>query len=487
MSNVLPSKIYTTLSFRLLIIVVFCCGLQSVPSTADAQKSKLPVPEKAALKDAHDEVRKLFASDFQNARSKSKQVALAEKLLSLASETTEDSVTRYALLLEARDLASEAGSIELVMRAIDTQTELYAAVDDHSDRIDILEGLARRLRSSEELRRLSEVTHGLFRRLVEASDFPLAEKIAKIEMTAAGKSRDPKALTEARADKLEVNELIDRWDEFQKARQVIQKSPEDENANRIIGRFLAFILDDLQNAHTHLVKSGDQQLVQAIQEELQPPTDAAKQVSLADLWREIAQSLEDLNRQFALERSLSWYREAANDLTGIDKVRVDSRIAEFDLPLSETEPLYLTELEEFDVIGGPWGLGKGVKGARNRLPIILGGKEAKNGLGVHPPTSGFSQVKYLLDGRFGTFVSTVGLASEEGTTSRPVVFVLIGDGKILWKSKPFRNSQSLQSCAGDISGVKVLELRAACSGDHVNAHACWGDPYVMKARRLAPR
>src|SRR5690606_29724144 len=138
------------------------------------------------------------------------------------------------------------------------------------------------------------------------------------------------------------------------------------------------------------------------------------------------------------------------ELTGIEKVRTEARIAEFDLPLSDTEPVFLTDMEEFEVIGGPWGFAKGVKGVQNPVPILLGGKQAKKGLGNHPPSNGFSQMKYRLDGRFGTFVTTVGLASDAGlSSSSPIVFVLIGDGKPLWTSNPLRNGQSMQTCAGD--------------------------------------
>jgi hypothetical protein len=455
-------------------------------SVADEPQTKLPVPDEAALKDAREEVQKLFASDFRSARSKPQQVALTEKLLKLAEETSDDPVTRYALFVEAEELAAQAGRIDLAMQAIDARTDSYA-VDGSTDRLEVLEQIARRVRSSEDARQLSEVAHHLFRQAVESANYPLSAEVSKIEMRMAVKSRDPKTLTEARADDVEIDKLRDRWEEFQDAQQTIQTNAQNADAQTVVGLFLAFDQGDWQQASTHLKASGDSQLVQAVQSELQPPTVATKQVELADLWREIAQPRDELNRQFALERSLFWYRKAVNDLAGIDKARVESRIAEFDLPLSETEPLYLINLEEFDVIGGPWGFGKGVKGARNAAPIVLGGKVSRNGLGLHPPSNGFSQVKYRLDGGFGTFVSTVGMASEEGATSRPVVFVLMGDGKILWKSKPLRNGQSIQTCAGDITGVKVLELRAVCSGGHVNAHACWGDPYVMKARGLAPR
>lgn len=464
-----------------------CCVFLSGAAVAEGQAKKLPVPEEAALSNAREEVRKLFEKDFRDAKREPQQIALVEKLTTLALEISNEPLTRYAMLVEARDLALQAGNMDLAMQTIDSLAETHS-INIHESRFAVVEQIVRRVRSSDDARLLCGVTHALFRQAVDAGDYPLAEKIEKIESSTAKKSRDPKAMTEARADKKEADQLTERWENFQDAQKALQKKPDDAEAHTVVGLFLGLDQHNWPEAVTHLKMSQNQELILAAESEIMIPADAKKQVELADHWRMVAQSFEKLDRQFALERSLYWYRTASKDLSGIDKVRVDSQIEKLDLPLSETAPIYLTNLEEFDVIGGPWGLGKhGVKGVRNAVPIFLGGQEMKLGLGVHPPSNGFSQVKYNLDGRFGTFVTTVGLASDEGLSSSPVEFILIGDGKPLWKSKPLRKGQSMETCAGDISGVKVLELRAVCSGGHVHAHACWGDPYVMKARGLAPK
>ena len=59
---------------------------------------------------------------------------------------------------------------------------------------------------------------------------------------------------------------------------------------------------------------------------------------------------------------------------------------------------FLSEMQEFDVRMGPWGFGKGSKKATEKLPIVVQGVTSVHGLGMHPPSNGYSSVKYELDG-----------------------------------------------------------------------------------------
>lgn len=62
----------------------------------------------------------------------------------------------------------------------------------------------------------------------------------------------------------------------------------------------------------------------------------------------------------------------------------------------------------------------------------------------------------------------------------PVTFVVLGDGKTLWTSKPIKVSGSLQKCNISVAGVEVLELRAMCPGPAGGAYAVWVEPHVTR-------
>ncbi len=60
-----------------------------------------------------------------------------------------------------------------------------------------------------------------------------------------------------------------------------------------------------------------------------------------------------------------------------------------------------------------------------------------------------------------------------------LTFLVLGDGKVLWKSDLVDTARSVQDCKVDVGGIDVLELRVDCPGSGVNAHAVWLDPRVL--------
>ena len=157
----------------------------------------------------------------------------------------------------------------------------------------------------------------------------------------------------------------------------------------------------------------------------------------------------------------------------------------FALPASGAEaattPRFLSEMQEFDVKAGPWGFGKGSKKGSEKVPIIIRGITSAHGLGMHPPSSGVSSVKYHLDRGYTTFVAgaVIGWNSRGARVYSPLTFTVLGDGKVLWESQPMQRVEQVQPCKLDVRGVGILELRVVCRGINENAHACWLEPHLL--------
>ena len=139
---------------------------------------------------------------------------------------------------------------------------------------------------------------------------------------------------------------------------------------------------------------------------------------------------------------------------------------------------YLAEMDEFDVKMGPWALGKGR--LNGEKPITVKGKSSPMGLSVHPPSDGFSSVKYHLDKTAKIFKTGVAINDESPGAKTPITFAVFGDGKPLWSSRPITKTRDVQFCSTSVVGINVLELRAICPGDHVDAHAVWVEPLVTR-------
>jgi formylglycine-generating enzyme required for sulfatase activity len=111
--------------------------------------------------------------------------------------------------------------------------------------------------------------------------------------------------------------------------------------------------------------------------------------------------------------------------------------------------------------------------------FVLDGKEYAKGIFAHPPTDGYSAVKYDLDGNFSKFSGIVGIRDGSKPWS-PQQFIILGDDRVLWQSIDLPGKQRSQSFDVVVSAVRKLELRTVCKGVMHTAHACWFDPYLLR-------
>jgi hypothetical protein len=143
---------------------------------------------------------------------------------------------------------------------------------------------------------------------------------------------------------------------------------------------------------------------------------------------------------------------------------------------------YLSDLQEFECIVG---FGTLLKGKNLSGDIITtNGVKSYKGLLIHPPSEGFSTVKYRLGGLEAYAVEAkVAIDDAVRGSATPLTFQVVGDGKVLWSSKPIQARGDTQDCRVEVGGVQVLELRVVCPGWYGRAHAVWVDPYLLSKKR----
>ncbi len=120
--------------------------------------------------------------------------------------------------------------------------------------------------------------------------------------------------------------------------------------------------------------------------------------------------------------------------------------------------------------------------------ILVKGKESPHGLSMHPSSDSYASAKYELGETAQTFIASVALNDSAGGPGRPpgvgkiptpLTFQVLGDGKVLWKSKPVDSARNVQECKVDVTGIEVLELRVDCPGSYINAQAVWLEPRLQ--------
>jgi hypothetical protein len=119
--------------------------------------------------------------------------------------------------------------------------------------------------------------------------------------------------------------------------------------------------------------------------------------------------------------------------------------------------------------GAP-GIDRSVEGK----PMRIAGREFAHGYGAHAP----AEVHLDLGGGSTRFTACVGIDDEGGAIGRDgsVVFIVEGDGKVLWTSPLMRGGMEAQSVDVPLTGVKHLVLKITDGNDgNSRDHADWAE------------
>ena len=112
-------------------------------------------------------------------------------------------------------------------------------------------------------------------------------------------------------------------------------------------------------------------------------------------------------------------------------------------------------------------------------PLIVKDVRFKDGFGVHAKSS----LKFRIKRGYTQFRAFVGvpdavLAKSSGGGS--VVFEVLGDGKVIWRSAVRRGADAAEEVAVDVKNVDELELSVSDAGDGIDSdHACWLEPRLI--------
>jgi hypothetical protein len=168
------------------------------------------------------------------------------------------------------------------------------------------------------------------------------------------------------------------------------------------------------------------------------------------------------------------------------------------LPIDENwneaamQAAYLSDLQEYDAQAlypfgknGMHGFSQSGDQVSPRLKIVFGKAESPKALSMHAPERGPARVKYRLDGQYRLFRGAVGLADMPGNNDpkaydTPVVFSVLGDGRLLWQSQTIRHRGVREAFRLSVAGVRELELRAEHHRSNVYCWAVWLDPYLLR-------
>jgi hypothetical protein len=301
-------------------------GLLLLAGTLGYADERAPVPEAEAQAKAEKLIKDLFKADYAKRRPADLQ-DLANKLLQQAGETMDDPTARFVLLREARDLAARAGDAELALKAADELVKNYA-VDAGEMKAAVLEKVQPLTAGTQANQALAEDALSATTEAVDADNYAAALRLLKVAQTAAQKARSIGLAAQVQGRHKEVEQLQKEAESLQADFKTLQKQPRDPDASLKVGQFLCLLKGNWDKGLPLLAQGADEKLQALAKKDLAAPTQAAEQVEVGDGWWNLAESEKDLAKWRLQRRAEHWYKQAAPDLTGLAKSRVDKRLKE---------------------------------------------------------------------------------------------------------------------------------------------------------------
>lgn len=305
---------------------LLACALFILEAAVAGQEKKTPVPDAAALKAAEQTVRELFKEEYAKKAPADRRL-LAHKFLIQGKEAGNTPATQYVLFSQAVDLSVQAGDIDTALGALGDLTAAFA-VNPVAQRVTALAGLAKVVKTPEDLKTLARAHLDLLDEAVMVDDFESAAKVASDAGALARRVQDKSLIGTAEAKAKDVAVRKSRFDKIKKAKESLDATPEDPAANLAVGQYTCFVKGDWVAGLAFLVKASESALKTAALKDAANPDKPDDQVAIGDLWWDLADSVPTEDKAALHERAGFWYRQASAKVAGIGKAKIDKRLAQ---------------------------------------------------------------------------------------------------------------------------------------------------------------
>jgi tRNA A-37 threonylcarbamoyl transferase component Bud32 len=284
----------------------------------------LPPPEAAQLRETEKIIRDLFKAEYAR-RAPVDQLALARKLLQEGLKADSDPLTRYVLLSEARDVAAQAGDAATIFQAVDEIDRRYL-IDAPAMKLAAMNAASRTVRTPEAAKALADAFSTFAETAAGQDDYDQALALLGKAEAAARMAQNPALVVKVQSRVKEMTALRDEFKPLKSALKTLETKPDDPAANLALGLYRCFVRDDWPQGLPMLAKGSDPALAALARKEIEGADAAEQEVALADGWREAGDKKTGQLKTRCLTRALYWYEKAAGEVTGLERLKVDSQI-----------------------------------------------------------------------------------------------------------------------------------------------------------------
>lgn len=421
----------------------------SIASRRDSNaKAREFVPGDAAIAKGEMVVREVLKTEYARKQPAEKR-ALVEKLIRLAAETGDDLAARYVMLRDARDIAIDLNDPLLAVQAINELAKEYE-LDGPVQTLEALEKIIASSPNATALKGVADSAGPAADDLSAADSFDEAVQFAQLAVNAARKGRlGPVATEEADYRLTWAKKARDLFAAIRPAVDKLRTDPNDPEANSIVGKYRCFVQGRWDDGLKHLALSTSAALREVAELDLKTPRTGTPEVNIADAWWDYAQTAPADERWGVLTRTRYWYSRCIPGLTGLNKVKAESRLV-FTFTGVEYRPGLVCELSA-------------------KRPAVLNGKKARI-----DPIIDFSGGEFADGGKqtdltikwTGVLIPPIGGRYELGVNTSDPVQVRIDNRVVIDTRTPKASKKEGNVILGERPALITVEFSAPNTDRH---------------------
>ncbi len=288
--------------------------------------AKLPVPSDAAQATAEKALKEKYKTEYAKTKPEDK-LALAAKFLQPGREDRKDPAAWFVLLREARDLSIEANRPRLAVEAID-EIDRWFVIDALEMKIKALTAVDSKNSETVAIAARYRVVLNLIEQAYDVENFEAARRLLEIIESAMKNIQATELLKLVREDKSELDGFVGDFQQVRQAKSKLAPSPDDPEANRVVGQYLCFFQNKWDEGLPLLAKCADAELKNLATKDLAEPAAVKEQLAIADGWWAKARGLKDRQQHHIANHARMWYERSGPNTQGEDRAKVINRIRE---------------------------------------------------------------------------------------------------------------------------------------------------------------
>ena len=341
-----------------ILIFAFVCCLFFLNTLSAQQKNEIPTDDEAA--ESSELVREIYEEQYRKAATREAKSELAQEILD-ASQTEKDSIAKYVMLRLARNIAINAGDVNLTLDTLDTMAEEFA-VDAFADKVSSFSRLCGKVQSSATNEMIDAVAE-ICDLAIEQDKYESVKELLNQTYVLAGKSRDSDLREMASELREQMRIMAEVYAEVGPFIEKLKTDPDDGDANLVVGKYYCFVKANWKSGLSCLAKCGVSGIEAVAQAELKSSGSGEERLKIADQWWELAEKQEEEDDEILMKMRAGFhYKFAATKTSGLAKAKAEKRAA--------TAAKY-GELEVADAGSGSGAAGKSTSRTATLGPVQL--------------------------------------------------------------------------------------------------------------------